>query len=597
MVCMPGAGFGVRGAGAVAAVAGGVVGALWGPAVARAQWTNDSTQNTAVAVASGEQVIPAIATSPVPGSGATVVTWNDSRAGTGYAIYAQRFDAAGNPQWGPNGLLVANTTSSTTTQAHVQMDAADHAVVTFSDNRSGTTQVSIQRISPAGTLLWGPGGAGTTVSSNVIFKTSMRSVSLTDGTYMVAWGEGSVIFLQRIDASGSPIGPTPTTTLTEPPASGGGIRSLLLSDMVASDSASAIILYRRATTSSSLSVTGLSLTKFGPTGAQLWNSGAPIHFYAPISGTTGQSIQNGYLPPLLSDGSGGAIVAWYDTANAVRNAWVQHFTAAGVNRLPLPGVTASTTPATSELRLGAAAAYEPVSDTYTLMYQTSNPAQTQWGVGAQRFDNAGNRLLIPTGVIVQPLGSANQSSFFSARQIGSVATAAVWQVFDGSVIAPQRILAQAIDQSGFTLWNGGSPLVVSDRFGDKSRLVSAAFLGGAGGNGIVTAFGVAGGGLPDLYAQRINADGTLGPPGGGGPTPCGPADIAGTDGSPGADGTVNNGDFQLFFAEFFSANCAGPVPCNAADIAATDGSPGADGSVDNGDFSLFFSAFFSAVCP
>jgi hypothetical protein len=75
--------------------------------------------------------------------------------------------------------------------------------------------------------------------------------------------------------------------------------------------------------------------------------------------------------------------------------------------------------------------------------------------------------------------------------------------------------------------------------------------------------------------------------------PCCPADIAGTDGSPGADGQVNNGDFSLFIAAFFSADCTGAVPCNPADIATTGASPGADGAVDNGDFSLFISAFFA----
>ncbi len=33
---------------------------------------------------------------------------------------------------------------------------------------------------------------------------------------------------------------------------------------------------------------------------------------------------------------------------------------------------------------------------------------------------------------------------------------------------------------------------------------------------------------------------------------CNPADIAGTDASPGPDGLVNNGDFSLFIASFFA---------------------------------------------
>lgn len=84
-------------------------------------------------------------------------------------------------------------------------------------------------------------------------------------------------------------------------------------------------------------------------------------------------------------------------------------------------------------------------------------------------------------------------------------------------------------------------------------------------------------------------------------TPCGQADIADTAGTPGPDGSVDNGDFALFFTEFFAASCSicpntAGLPCNPADIADTAGAPGPDGCVDNGDFSLFFTAFF-AGCP
>jgi hypothetical protein len=78
-----------------------------------------------------------------------------------------------------------------------------------------------------------------------------------------------------------------------------------------------------------------------------------------------------------------------------------------------------------------------------------------------------------------------------------------------------------------------------------------------------------------------------------GPTPCNPADIAGTDASPGPDGQIDNGDFALFIASFFGDVCTGAVPCAPADIAGTDAAPGPDGQIDNGDFSLFISAFFA----
>jgi hypothetical protein len=74
------------------------------------------------------------------------------------------------------------------------------------------------------------------------------------------------------------------------------------------------------------------------------------------------------------------------------------------------------------------------------------------------------------------------------------------------------------------------------------------------------------------------------------PTPaCGFADIADTDGIPGPDGAVDNGDFNVFFNAFFANSLL-------ADIANTDGLPLPDCTVDNGDFGLFF-LWFSATPP
>ncbi len=67
------------------------------------------------------------------------------------------------------------------------------------------------------------------------------------------------------------------------------------------------------------------------------------------------------------------------------------------------------------------------------------------------------------------------------------------------------------------------------------------------------------------------------------------ADIANTDGEPGADGVVDNGDFTLFFAAFFDSQSSNAL---MADIGNTDAEPLPDGVVDNGDFTLFFSSFF-----
>ena len=73
------------------------------------------------------------------------------------------------------------------------------------------------------------------------------------------------------------------------------------------------------------------------------------------------------------------------------------------------------------------------------------------------------------------------------------------------------------------------------------------------------------------------------------PTRCGPADVGGVGGVPGADGLLDNNDFVVFIDYFFTNN---PI----ADVGQAGGVPGADGQWNNNDFVVFIDMFF-AGCP
>ncbi|CAN5728680.1 hypothetical protein BH11PLA1_BH11PLA1_05720 [soil metagenome] len=66
-------------------------------------------------------------------------------------------------------------------------------------------------------------------------------------------------------------------------------------------------------------------------------------------------------------------------------------------------------------------------------------------------------------------------------------------------------------------------------------------------------------------------------------------DIADSAGDPGANGLVNEGDYNLFFSAFFSANQLFQLN---ADISDDRGTPGANGRVNEGDYNAFFNYFF-----
>ncbi len=79
------------------------------------------------------------------GSGGAVIAWEDNRAGH-YDIYAQRMDAAGEPSWTAEGVVV-RTAASDAGSSQMVMDGSGGAIVTWQDNRAGHYGIYAQRVS------------------------------------------------------------------------------------------------------------------------------------------------------------------------------------------------------------------------------------------------------------------------------------------------------------------------------------------------------------------------------------------------------------------------------------------------------------------
>src|SRR5436190_18924872 len=73
---------------------------------ASAQWYSDSVTNTPVCTASGTQDYPKACTDDSDG---VIVTWEDTRGGIGFRVYAQRIDKNGRALWAANGVPLAAT--------------------------------------------------------------------------------------------------------------------------------------------------------------------------------------------------------------------------------------------------------------------------------------------------------------------------------------------------------------------------------------------------------------------------------------------------------------------------------------------------------
>ena len=240
--------------------------------------------------ASGEQ--EAAITSD--GRGGAIIAWTDSRGGTD--IYAQRLDASGNVLWMTGGAAVC-TAPGYQREPAIVPDGVGGAIVVWLDTWNSSYDIYAQRMSESGTALWMPNGVGICVRP----PTQERPRAASDGVggAIIAWYEGEFgnnfdIWAQRVDAFGNVLwvaGGVPVCTATGhqvPPE-------------IASDGAGgAVISWGDARIPSNWDIYA---QRVDGTGGPLWR----------VDGVVACSVP-GYqeYPDIVSDGLGGAIIAWYD---------------------------------------------------------------------------------------------------------------------------------------------------------------------------------------------------------------------------------------------------------------------------------------------
>lgn len=460
---------------------------------ALAQYSKDPNVNLAIADLGGDQVQAKVA--PTSDGGA-YISWFDSRT-AGYSVYLQRVNACGVEQWAHNGVLVATRTLSSTQDYSLITDSDGNAVVAFNDfsGASGTSSpgnITIKRVSPAGATVW-----SSTVTSGTDFKGPPSIAELSDGNFAVAWTQSVVVNsvtqqavqAQRVDRA------TGSTLLASPVVIFEAGKYVSLSDVKASDNGGFIVLWVRGSTASAItSSKALYTQRFDSTGTATWNSGNPLIVF----NTT--SIQNGYFPPMVSDGAGGAVYGWYETGGS-RNAYIQHVLANGTLKFASP--VANTGVTSGRIRISAGLAYDPARQEYFLAsVDSSSPTQGNYLTFVQKFDSTGARLWTDTGAVIVPQAATGQQGFVQAVPTGDGGV----QVFGFNLQAATThvLFGGTVASDGTVTWTGlPSANVIS-----KSRLAVGKSTAGyailAWGDG-------ASGGASDIKIQNVFKSGWLGP--------------------------------------------------------------------------------------
>lgn len=460
-----------------------------------AQWSNSSTTNNLIALAAtsdyknGQQVIS-------DGAGGAIIVWYDDRNGLFNAdIFAQRINAAGVIQWTTNGVAISTTAASDQYLPNVVSDGSGGAIITWQDFRNGQTNPDIyaQRINAAGVVQWTGNGVVICNAANEQFSASI--VSDGAGGAILSWQDARTpsnadIYAQRINAAGV-VQWTGNGVAISAASNTQGAPNLV------SDGANGAIItwqdYRSGNNSD------IYAQRINSSGVVQWAADGIV-----VSSETGDQ----YFPSIVSDNSNGAVITWQDFRSGIADIYAQRLNGSGIAQWDVNGVPICT--ATS-YQYNPVIASDGANGAIITWYDVRNGNQD---IFAQRVNAAGNIQWFVNGVAVSTTPETQTvPAIISDGSGGAIIT---WQdQRNGS--GNNDVFAQKINASGAIQWASNGTAIGNSNARDeyKPKLASD----GAGGAIIAwNAYDIPSYAKADIYAQKIDASGTLG--GGGGPNPC-----------------------------------------------------------------------------
>jgi hypothetical protein len=233
--------------------------------------------------------------------------------------------------------------------------------------------------------------------------------------------------------------------------------------------------------------------KFAADGSSPWASHVNVYDAA--------SVPIGYYPKLGADGAGGAVLCWHSSgAGSIFNSFIQRVSSAGSEVFPHNGVAVATTTAN---HIDPEFAFDAGSGSTTVVWNERNSGQSQWGIYGQRLDAAGTRLWGAGGTAFVAVDSIFK---YLPRIVGYGADSiVVYGDEPTGQFGKNRALAFRVDSTGNFVWSG-SPRVIASTLSTKSRLPTTIDCTG----NVRVAWEDDRNGTPDVYAQAIHQDGSLG---------------------------------------------------------------------------------------
>ncbi len=269
---------------------------------------------TAINNAGGEQFYAELCSD---GENGVIVTWMDYRKGISYDIYAQRFNSSLDKLWSSDDIVICNATNNQW-YPHICSDGLGGAIIVWEDHRTGSTDIYAQRINATGHVQWKLNGTEVCTTPGTQEKAQICSDGL-EGV-LITWEHGTSvedIYAQRINSSGH---------------SQWASNGLLICNesenqqhpTICSDGLGGAIITWQDYRDFSVSANDIYTQRVNATGYAQW-------------GFNGRAVcvstYNQQYPQICSDGSDGAHIIWYDQrGNAVGtgyDVYMQHINSYG----------------------------------------------------------------------------------------------------------------------------------------------------------------------------------------------------------------------------------------------------------------------------
>ncbi|MEI6878388.1 MAG: hypothetical protein WCL33_05050 [Planctomycetota bacterium] len=475
-------------------------------------------------------------------------------SGVGYDVYVMRVNPTGQIVWTTQAEDRPAALTSTTDYG-MSSDSSGNVYVCYNslDPVSGLAQFRMTSVNSSGAIRWAT-PLYTAADNNYANLGNGRCVVASDGFVWAAHGVG-------FDSSVTRVNPTTGVVVSTIYINEASAKQMTAGMQPSTDGAVLVSTVRYTTTYSNKI---LRVRKINADGTYAWGNAAGL------AAASQFNIQTGNFPDFISDGSGGGYLPWY-TTNPL-NCRVQHVDGStGAMTFGVDGVlVATSTTGTFGGTTATVNRTNPVivlgADNRVYAYYkaaSSSIAGIVWyGIGAQCFDSYGvAQWDAANGVMVEDYAPSSAGVVYDRN------TGAAMKLGTGVGVAYVNYASAMVGNGIAARMNTDGTVAWKSSFASDSTQ-KYRFSASPCATGSILAWQANAGGASDIFAARINSDGTIGNPA----AVC-IADIT-------HDGEVNGADLAGLLAQWGSAG--------AADL-------NHDGSVDGQDLTIMLAAW--GLCP